>query len=128
MSKANIRNEALKWFEATYPDNNSPVVTSKFYSSQESWSNTRVWFFQLPIKILTPSNKEVHLLCENHLDGDAFFHLKVPTIFIVRNESAFEIDSKTKVLRIYLSAEATDTFKEVRKSHIDFGVFVQNPK
>jgi hypothetical protein len=54
------------------------------------------------------------------------FYLKIPTLFLLRNEKFFEVDKKEKVMRIYLSAEAADMFQEVRKgSKIDFGKYVQ---
>ena len=50
----------------------------------------------------------------------------VPTFFLLVNDSAFEISKKDKVMRIYLSAEAANMFKEVRKgSNIDFAKYIQ---
>ena len=128
MSTGNIRNSALTWFNAKYAPVKEPRFASKFFSREESWSKTKVWFFQIPLEDIAPNKiKYVHLLCENHLEGQEFVYLKVPTLFLLTNEKYFEVDRKEKVMRIYLSAEAADMFKEVRKgSKIDFGKYLQN--
>ena len=86
-----------------------------------------MWFFQVPLEYVEPNKiKYLHFLCENHLQGEDFIYLKIPTLFLLKNEKFFEVDRKEKVMRIYLSAEAVDMFKEVRKgSKIDFGKYVQ---
>ena len=124
----NIRTAALTWFRSKYPSENEGIFSSKFYSPEESWSNSRVWFFQIPSDILDPKRiRFIHLLCENHLKGETFIYLKVPISFILLNEKSFEVDQKQKVIRIYLSAEAVDVFREVRKgSKLDFTKYVQN--
>jgi hypothetical protein len=126
MAKQNIRSEAINWFHSKYPVGSEPVITSKFYSPQESWSNSRVWFFQIPTEFIEPkANKYLHFICENHMKGEPFIYLKVPTLFLLKNEKSFEVDPKQKVMRIYLSGEAVDMFKEVRKgSKIDFRPFI----
>ena len=127
MKKSNIRQPALAWFSDKYPSVTEPVIASKSYTPKESWSNSRVWFFQIPLDIIEPNKiKYIHLVCQNHLSGDIFLYFKVPTLFLLRNEKSFEIDRKAKVLRIYLSAEAVDMYKEVRKgSKLDFSNFLQ---
>jgi hypothetical protein len=127
MSDGNIRSAALTWFDSTHPSIKEPILASKFYTRDESWSKTKVWFFQVPLEYIEPNKiKYLHFLCENHLQGDDFIYLKIPTLFLLKNEKSFEVDRKEKVMRIYLSAEAADMFKEVRKgSKIDFGKYVQ---
>ena len=67
------------------------------------------------------------MVCQNHLSGEPFLYLKVPTLFLLKNEKSFEIDRKNKVLRLYLSAEAVDMYKEIRKgSKLDFKNFLQS--
>ena len=128
MEPGNIRSAALSWFKDNYEPVQEPILTSRFYTPQQSWSNSRVWFFQIPLDNLDPKkNRFLHLLCENHLAGPKFIYLKVPVSFLILNEKSLEVDAKQKMMRIYLSAEATDMFKEVRKgSKLDFGKYVQN--
>lgn len=127
MSKTNIRNKALQWVKFKYPDIEGDIVTSKFYTPAESWSNTRVWFFQIPLSKVEPNKiKYIHLISENHLSGEPFIYLKVPTLFLLKNKNLFEVDNKQKNILIYLSAEAVDMFKEVRKgSKLDFSKYLQ---
>jgi len=125
MENKNIRKAALDWFGKTYKDATGEIFTSKFYTSQESWSKTRVWFFQIPLDVVySQPVKNIHLLCENHLSGDAFIYLKVPSLFFLKNLKSFDVSDKEKVVRIYLSAEAADMFTEVRgKDKVDFNKF-----
>jgi hypothetical protein len=125
MENKNIRKEALNWFNTKYQIESEEIYTSKFYTPQESWSNSRVWFFQIPLEVINSQPpRKIHLLCENHLKGEAFIYLKVSSLFFLKNLSSFDIDQKEKVVRIYLSAEAVNMFTEVRgKDKVDFKTF-----
>lgn len=125
MANQNIRKTALDWFKSNYQIENGEIYTSKFYTPQESWSNSRVWFFQIPLEVVNSQPvKKIHLICENHLAGDSFIYIKVSSLFLLKNVSLFEVDQKEKVVRIYLSAEAVNMFMEVRgKGKVDFKTF-----
>jgi hypothetical protein len=128
MAKSNIRQPALAWFRDKYPEVKEPVIASKFFTPLESWSKTRVWFFQIPLDVIEPNKiKYIHMVCQNHLSGEPFLYFKVSTLFLLQNEKLFEIDRIKKVMRLYLSAEAVDMYKEVRKgSNLDFKRFLQS--
>ncbi len=128
MAKSNIRKKALDWFKTKHQIEGGEIFTSKFYTPQESWSKSRVWFFQFPLDIVHANPpKKLQLLCENHLDGESFIYLKLSSLFLLKNLNSFEVDEKEKVLRIYLSAEAVNMFMEVRgKGKIDFKSFIAN--
>ena len=67
------------------------------------------------------------MLCENHLTGEPFIYLRVNSLFFLKNLGGFDVDQKEKVVRIYLSAESVDMFKEVRgKGKVDFNPFRVN--
>ena len=125
MENKTIRKEALRWFNSKFQLENGEIYTSKFYTPQESWSNSRVWFFQIPLEaIYSQTSKKIHLICENHLQGEPFIYLKVSTIFFLKNLQSFDVSQKEKVVRIYLSAEAANMFIEVRgKGKVDFKTF-----
>lgn len=126
MKESNIRNSALNWFNTKYPSIVDAIFTSKFYTPEESWSKSRVWFFQIPLEAInTNKHKYINLVCENHLQGEKFLYLKVPTLFLLENEDLFDIDPEKNKMRIYLSAEGEDMYKEVRKSKLDFSEFLQ---
>ena len=128
MKKSNIRQPALAWFLDKYSSVSEPVIASKFHTPTESWNNSRVWFFQVPLNVIEPNKiKYIHMVCQNYLSGEPFLYFRVPTLFLLLNERFFEIDRKAKVLRLYLSAEAVDMYKEVRKgSKLDFRKFLQS--
>ena len=125
MANQNIRKSALDWFKSKYQLESGEIFTSKFYTPQESWSKSRVWFFQLPLEVVNSNPaKKIHLICENHLKGEPFIYLKLSSLFLLKNLNSFEADQKEKVVRIYLSAEAVDMFMEVRgKGKVDFKSF-----
>ncbi len=125
MESTNIRKEALNWFKTKYQIDSEEIYTSKFYTPQESWSNSRVWFFRIPLEgINSQPPKKIHLICENHLKGERFVYLKISSLFLLKNSKSFDVDQKEKVVRIYLSAEAVNMFTEVRgKGKVDFKTF-----
>jgi hypothetical protein len=126
MENKTIRKKALEWFRSNFQKESGEIYTSKFYTPQESWSNSRVWFFQIPTEIIySPVAKKIHLLCENHLKGEPFIYLKVSSLFFLKNLNSLDVDQKEKVARIYLSAEAVNMFMEVRgKGKVEFKTFV----
>ena len=126
MKKTRIRKEALQWFRSKFDDMNARVCSSKFYLPQESWSKSRVWLFQIPLEpIYSPGGHTIYLVCENHLEGEPFICLKMSSLFFLQNLKSFDVDEKSKKLRIYLSAEAVDMFTEVRgKGKVDFKSFL----
>ena len=81
--------------------------------------------FSRPLEaIYSQTSKKIHLICENHLQGEPFIYLKVSTIFFLKNLQSFDVSQKEKVVRIYLSAEAANMFIEVRgKGKVDFKTF-----
>ncbi len=125
MENKTIRKEALNWFLSKFETKSVEIYTSKFYTPKESWSNSRVWFFQIPLDVIySPVAKKIHLICENHLKDEPFIYLKVSSLFFLKNLSSFDVDQKEKVARIYLSAEAVNMFTEVRgKGKVEFKAF-----
>ncbi len=125
MENKNIRKTATDWFKNKFQLEGGEIYTSKFYTPQESWSNSRVWFFQIPIEVVNSQPvKKIHLVCENHLEGDSFIYLKTSSLFFLKNFNSFDADPKEKVIRIYLSAEAVNMFTEVRgEGKVDFKSF-----
>lgn len=126
MENKNIRKDAIDWFKSRFGIESGEIYTSKFYTPQESWSNTRVWFFQVPLEIINSNPaKKIHLICENHLKGERFIYMRVSSLFFLKNLNSFDTDEKEQVARIYLSAEAVNMFTEVRgKGKIHFKQFL----
>jgi hypothetical protein len=125
MENKTIRKAALDWFKAKYQIESDEIYTSKFYEPQESWSKSRVWFFQIPLEVVySKTIKKIHLLGKSQLSGEPFNYLRVSSLFFLKNLESFEVGEKEKVVRVYLSAEAVNMFTEVRgKGKIDFKSF-----
>lgn len=126
MKKTKIRKRALEWFNSKFQVENAKVYTSKFYPPEESWSKTRVWFFQISVEAINSlKDKSFYLICENNLSGEPFICFKVTSGFFLKNLDSFDVDQEGKLARIYLSAEAANMFKEVRgKGEVDFRPFL----
>lgn len=118
----NIRSEALAWFSKKFPLSNVNVFTSKCYTAEESWSKTKVWFFQIPLAVVYKQPSQmIFLVCENLLQGEPFLCIKVSSFFFLKHMLAFDVDRTQDVVRIYLSAEAADMYREVRgRGKVDF--------
>ena len=85
MENKTIRKDALDWFKPKYHIESDEIYTSKFYTPQESWSKSRVWFFQIPLKTVNSNPaKKIHLICENHLSGKPFIDLRITSLFLLK--------------------------------------------
>ncbi len=126
MESKNIRADAITWFVNKFDLPTHNDFTSKFYTAKESWNNTKVWFFQItPDSIYSQTSQKIYRVCQNHLAGEPFLCFKVSTIFFLKNLTLLDVDQKERVVRIHLSAEAADMFKEVRgKGKVDFRSFL----
>lgn len=126
MEGKTIRKDALNWFKSKFHNETGEIYTSKYYTDKESWSDSRVWFFQIPLEVVySKVAKKIHLICKNHLAGEKFIYFKISSLFFLKNLSSFDVDQKEKVVRIYISAEAVNMFTEVRgKGKVDFKEFL----
>lgn len=120
-----IRNKALKWYSARYGGIGRPIYTSKYYLPEESWPKKSVWWPQIPVNALNKYSY-INILCECSPGQNSFYHLKIPTRYILENLSNFHsIDGKK--IDFYFSTDPAKFFIEIRGSNpSDFSIFLQN--
>lgn len=126
MPKTNIRSKALDWFAKNHPKETGEIYASKFYTPDESWSKTSVWFFNVPLPVIhAVPTTNINLLCENPGSESEFYCLKVSSSFLLNHLEKFDAPEKMNAACLYFSAEEKDKFREVRgKGAVEFLQFL----
>ena len=105
--------EARKWFISHHNGANNKLYTSKYYTPEESWPKTRVWWFQIPPTAIDIKFYEyVNLVCQIAPNKNDFHYLKVPTKFLQEHLEKFH--RVADKISIYLSANPNTLFIEER--------------
>lgn len=120
-----IRNKAIQWYEAEYGKPTEPLYTSKLYQPHESWTNTTVWWVEIPINIIQDNTKNlIHLLCQKESGHADFYHLRIPSEFFLKNINSLEVNNGR--FSLFLSADLGSFFIEKRgPKNLDFSSFLQ---
>jgi len=124
-----IGTAARKWFLSSYKNDLNKIYTSKYYTPDESWPKTNVWWLQIPLSAIdTNLHEYVNLICQLSPNKNEFHYLKVPTKYL--NEHLKKFHRIKEKISIYLSAEPAKLFKEERgEGKLDFKQFlVKYPK
>lgn len=119
-----IRSDALPWFSINYGSVAGPVYASKFYKPEESWTKTRVWWFEILLnRIEENKNTSIHLLCQVAPTETEFHYLKVPAYYFLQHmDKLYKRENKVS---IYLSADVQNRFVEQRgKGKVSFSRFL----
>jgi len=119
-----IRSYAIKWLNLNYKNVVGPIYTSKYYTPEESWPKTRVWWLQIPItSIDLKPNEYVNLICEAQPNKNDFHYLKMPIKFL--NEHLEKFHRMGEIISLYLSANPDTLFIEERgEGRLDFSKFL----
>ncbi len=115
---------ARQWFLSKYKNDKNKIYTSKFYTPEESWPKTHVWWLQIPTTAIDTQRYEyVNLLCQVGPGKNEYHYLKVPTKFL--NEQLEKFHRIGEIISLYLSAEPTTLFVEERGvGRLDFNKFL----
>lgn len=104
---------ARQWFKSKYPNDKNKFYTSRFYSPDNSWPKTNVWWLQIPLSAIdTDKFNYVNLICQAAIDTDSYHYLKVPSNFL--NNHLEKFHRIGQIISIYLSAEEEKLFIEER--------------
>lgn len=119
------RSEALQWLKSQYGAVDGPVCTSKFYEAEESWTKSRVWWLQVPVRYIEEdSTDDIHLLCRAPLNGQAYHYLKVPAAYFREHRSKLGFTNES-LINLHLSAEPGNMFEDERgKGKLSFRSFL----
>lgn len=123
-----IRSDALRWFFTTFGDTKNKIYTSKYYTPEESWPKTQVWWLQISFNSIDRSLFDyVNIVCQVAPNKNNFHYLKVPTKFLQEHLGKFHrLEGK---ISLYLSADPKRLFIEERgKGSLDFSIFLVSPK
>jgi hypothetical protein len=116
--------EARKWFKENFKDDNNKVYTSKYYTPQESWPKTHVWWLQFPLTAIDTNQYDyVNLICQVAPGKNDFHYLKVPSKYLQEHLKKFHrIEEK---ISLYLSAHPDNLFIEERgEGRLNFSEFL----
>lgn len=122
-----IRPQAIQWYVRKYNITDDTIYSSKLYKPQESWTATKIWWVQIPIKKIQENpNMQFHILCQKEIDPDDFYHLQIPATYFHENMRKFHIVENS--LSIYLSPDPNSFLIEKRGGfNLNFNSFLINP-
>jgi hypothetical protein len=100
------------------------VSASKFFESNESWTQKEAWWFNLPIKKLKENKeKDYYLLGARNKQKTGFVILKVPNRFLIENLRGLETRYDNKII-LHLAAYKGNWLVDERgKGKVDFSRF-----
>jgi len=123
---SDTRRKALKYLRKKTPaDIPSKLVSaSKFFEAEESWTQRKTWWFNLPIKrIRANKNRDYYLVGARNKTKSAFVVLKVPNKFLIKNLRRLETRYDGKVI-LHLAAYKDNWLVDERvKQGVDFSQF-----
>lgn len=107
----NTRDKGLKYLEDCLGKLPTEHITvSKYYFSNESWTQSPIWWFDIPLNRLESPNEFVHIICLKI--GEGFFYLCVPTEYFTLNFKNFY--SNDKKITLYISAQEDNKFQDLK--------------
>ena len=122
------RSRAITWLKKNYPDTKGKVRASKIYAAHESWTKTKVWWFEFSESdVLNDLEGSTNLLCEKYCGSDGFYLIQVPNIFILESKSGLYSREKKGIptFSMYISAEKDSMYIEQKgENKIEFKEFV----
>jgi hypothetical protein len=121
----NSRRSGLEWLRKKGRTTGERVVVSKYYTADEAWPGTPVWWFEFPASSVTNDRFGfLNMLCGAAPNSDEFHHLRVPMELFVARKDDLGLRENGDKFSLYLSAEEPRLFREIRgDGGVEFGVF-----
>lgn len=120
----NTRHKGLEWLERMGRSSSERVAVSKYYTAEESYTHTPVWWFEF-LERYAIEEEFLNLLCQVAPDSGGFHHLRVPMSYILEHKAQlwFRVDKVS--FAPHLSADPSTLFREIRGTgQIAFGHFL----
>ena len=126
---SNTRRDGLEFLRARLGEVHSDYVkVSKYYPSDESWTKSPVWWFDIPLsKLYGLNHEQVYLLCRKK-NSQSFDCLHIPIRYILKNLRWLKLINKkdAEIVRLHLSAREDDRFVDLRgRRRVNFGEWLQ---
>jgi hypothetical protein len=100
------------------------LVTSKFYRPDESWTQDKAWWVQIPWSAVR-AGKTAHVVLEASPGSQEFRYLQVPAEFFLTHERDLALLAPDKI-NLFLTARAGSEFQDQRgPGRISFAHFEQ---
>ena len=117
----NCRRSGLEWLHKKGRETDERVAVSKYYTADESWPRTPVWWFEFPASHAA-KERFLNLLCQVAPNSLDFHHLRVRTTLLIERKD--HLGFREGKFSLYLSAEEPRLFREIRgDGQIEFGLF-----
>jgi hypothetical protein len=118
-----IRQRA-KRFLARLGERGGHLVTSKFYRPDESWTQSKAWWVQIPWPAVR-AGKTIHVVLEAAPGSPALRYLRVPAQYFIEHESELATLAPDKI-NLFLAATPDEEFQDQRGSgRVSFARFEQ---
>jgi hypothetical protein len=119
----NIRPSGLAWLRKNGRATDERVVVSKYFTADESFTHTPVWWFEFLERYAT-EEQFLNLLCQVAPGGSDFHHLRVPMQFFLEHKEHLWFREDKLSFAPHISAERSRLFREIRgDGQVDFAVF-----
>ena len=119
------RKKALAYLQKVVGDVPRNLVSaSKFFKSEESWTQKETWWFNLPIKkIKANKKKHYYLMGARKKSENGFVILEVPNSFLIANLRGLETRYNNKAI-LHLAAYKDNWLIDERgKNRVKFSIF-----
>ena len=122
------RSRATAWLKQNYPETTGKIRASKLYAPEESWTKSRVWWFEFAASDVQGDRRGfTNLLCEQSSGDSNFSLVKILNSDLIDSKDKLYLRDKRGDLTysLYLSAEDGERYIEQRGSgNINFSSFV----
>jgi len=120
--KIKIRAQALEWGMKKFGNRLTPMYCSKHYESHSSWTGAKAWWIKVPDRFMR-ENGQIYFLLQKNPDGNDFYCLKVPAVYLRENEKG--LAKLGGSINLFLSAENGHLFQDQRgKGKLEFRQFM----
>jgi hypothetical protein len=121
--KLSSRQSGLDWLDMMGRATDERVAVSKYFTAEESWTRTPVWWFEFKEKYALEEDS-LNLLCQVAPGSSDFRHLRVPMRYFLEHKGGLWFREDKLSFAPHLSAETPSLFREMRGGgRIEFGSF-----
>jgi hypothetical protein len=129
LAPISIRKSGALWLRDNGRETKERCVFSKYYTADESFTRSPVWWFNFPERYATTDGAFLNLVCQLAPGSSEFRHLRVPMQFFLDHKHEICFREDILAFSPHLSAEEASLFREIRGTgRIEFGRFeVKSP-